>query len=177
MPAPRVKPAHLGAEYAAQFGDEEVAAAYRHRPPYLAETFDIVERLLGPRPRPCWSWAPAPETSRSASPRASTTSSPSSLRAPCWIADGGVRAPTAPTYYWLAVRAEDGPIDRRYSAVVAAEAFHWLDSQDVLPRIGASLIPDGWLILVERGLAEPVPWEPDLRSLTRECSTNREYVA
>ena len=42
---------HLAAEYAAQFGDEEVAAAYRYRPPYPAEAFAIVERLLGPRPR------------------------------------------------------------------------------------------------------------------------------
>jgi hypothetical protein len=45
------KPEHLGAEYAAQFGDEEVAAAYQHRPPYPTETFAIVEPLLGPKPR------------------------------------------------------------------------------------------------------------------------------
>ena len=45
------KPQHLAAEYAAQFGDEEVAAACQHRPPYPAETFAIVEPLLGPPPR------------------------------------------------------------------------------------------------------------------------------
>src|SRR5258705_11037971 len=45
------KPPHLAPDYAAQFGDEEVAAAYRHRPPYPAETFAILDPLLGPRPR------------------------------------------------------------------------------------------------------------------------------
>src|SRR5262247_3110795 len=49
--AHRAKPEHLAAEYAAQFGDEEVAAAYQHRPPYPEEVFAIVEPLLGPRPR------------------------------------------------------------------------------------------------------------------------------
>src|SRR5262245_33311358 len=47
----RAKPRHLAADYAAQFGDEEVAAAYRHRPPYPPETFVILESMLGPRPR------------------------------------------------------------------------------------------------------------------------------
>src|SRR5262252_8741533 len=49
--AHRPKPAHLAADYASQFGDEEVAAAYRHRPPYPSEAFAILEPLLGPHPR------------------------------------------------------------------------------------------------------------------------------
>src|SRR5258705_6238495 len=49
--ARRAKPLHLAPDYAAQFGDEEVAAAYRHRPPYPAETFAILDRLLGAAPR------------------------------------------------------------------------------------------------------------------------------
>src|SRR5262249_58769978 len=42
---------HRAAESAAQLGDEEVAAAYQHRPPYPAEAFAIIESLLGPNPR------------------------------------------------------------------------------------------------------------------------------
>ena len=77
---------------------------------------------------------------------------------------------------WLAIAAEDYGFDRQYSAVVAAEAFHWLDWYRVLPRIAESLVPGGHLILLERTLAEPLPWEPDLRGLIREYSTNRDYV-
>jgi len=175
MPAPRAKPAHLGAEYAAQFGDEAVAAAYRHRPPYPAETFDIVERLLGRRPRRVLELgAGTGDFTIGLAPRvdhlvAVEPSRPMRER-------GRSRSGGAPIE-WLAVRAEDGPFDRRFSAVVAAEAFHWLDWHAVLPRIGDSLMPDGWLILVERGLAEPVAWDADLRPLIREYSTNRAYAA
>ena len=77
---------------------------------------------------------------------------------------------------WLAIAAEDYAFDRRYSAVVAAEAFHWLDWHRVLPRIRDSLIPGSHLLLVERALAGPLPWEPELRVLIRDYSTNRDYV-
>ena len=44
----RAKPQHLAAEHAAQFGDEEVAGAYRHRPPYPPETFSILAQDASP---------------------------------------------------------------------------------------------------------------------------------
>src|SRR5215471_20962976 len=45
-----------------------------------------------------------------------------------------------------------------------------------MPRIAESLVPGGHLILVDRILAEPLPWEQELRELIREFSTNRDYV-
>jgi hypothetical protein len=38
------------------------------------------------------------------------------------------------------------------------------------------LIAAGYLILVERALAEPPPWDSDLRVLIRTYSTNRDYL-
>ena len=77
---------------------------------------------------------------------------------------------------WLAVAAEDYAFDRRYTAVVAAEAFHWLDWRRVLARVAAGLIASGHLILVERKVAA-MPWEEALRRLIRDYSTNQDYVA
>jgi SAM-dependent methyltransferase len=170
------KPAHLSAEYAAQFGDEAIAAAYQHRPPYPAEAFAIVESLLGARPRRvlelgagtgdftiglagCVDHLIAVEPSRP-------------------MLERGRRRPGAASAHveWLAVAAEDYAFDRQYSAVVAAEAFHWLDWHRVLPRLAERLAPDGQLVLVQRALAEALPWDPALRILIREFSTNREYV-
>lgn len=172
----RAKPQHLAAEYAAQFGDEEVAGAYRHRPPYPAETFSILEPLLGLHPR-CvlelgagtgdFTIGLAPHVD---SLIAVEPSRPMLERA--LHRDGAVDAHVE----WLAIAAEDYAFDRRYSAVVAAEAFHWLDWHGVLPRIAKSLVPSGHLILVERTLAESLPWEPDLGLLIREYSTNQDYV-
>jgi len=174
--AHRAKPQHLAAEYAAQFGDEEVAAAYEHRPPYPAETFAIVEPLLGPPPRrvlelgagtgdftvglaPRVDHLIAVEPSRAMLTRAR-------LRDRAW----GIHVE------WLAMSAENYAFDQHYSAVVAAEAFHWLDWRRVIPRIAGSLVGDGQLILVDRGVAEPLPWDPDLRLLIREYSTNQDYM-
>jgi len=172
----RAKPQHLAPEFAAQFGDEEVAAAYRHRPPYPAEAFSIVEALLGPRPRCVLELgAGTGDFTIGLAPHVDTLiaiepSRPMLARAR--HRDGAVAAHVE----WLAIAAEDHAFERRYSAVVAAEAFHWLDWYNVMPRIAKSLVPGGYLILVDRILAEPLPWEQELRGLIREFSTNRDYV-
>ena len=172
----RAKPRHLAAEYAAQFGDEAMAAAYRHRPPYPPETFVIVERLLGTRPRRVLELgAGTGDFTVGLAPRvdeliAVEPSGPMRERGLARIGSLSNRVT------WVATTAEGYAFDGRYSAVVAAEAIHWLDWYRVLPRIGASLVPDGPLILVDRRLAEPPPWDEGLQALIREYSTNRDYV-
>lgn len=174
--AHRAKPQHLAAEYAAQFGDEEVAAAYQYRPPYPVETFAIVEPLLGPHPRRVLELgAGTGDFTIGLAPRvdhlvAIEPSRPMLERGR--FREGAVGAHVE----WLAISAENYAFDQRYSAVVAAEAFHWLDWHGVLARIAQSLVAGGQLILVERSVAETLPWEPDLRLLIRQYSTNRDYV-
>ena len=174
--ADRAKPQHLATEYAAQFGDEEVAAAYWHRPPYPHQAFALLEPLLGPPPRCVLELGAGTGdftiglASRVENLIAVEPSRPMLERA--LRRDGAVHAHVE----WLAIAAEDYAFDRRYSAVVAAEAFHWLDWRGVLPRIAESLVPSGHLILVERAVAEPLPWDQDLRVLIQEYSTNRDYV-
>lgn len=170
------KPRHLAAEYAAQFADEEVAAAYRHRPPYPAETFVILESLLGDRPRTVLELgAGTGDFTIGLAPLAETLIAVEPSRP---MRERGVRR-TAGVHghvEWLAMAAEDHAFDRRYTAVVAAEAFHWLDWHRVLPRIGSSLVPSGRLLLVQRALAAPLPWDTDLGALIRTYTTNRDYV-
>jgi SAM-dependent methyltransferase len=170
------KPRHLAADYAAQFGDEEVAAAYYHRPPYPPETFAILESLLGPRPRTVLELgAGTGDFTIGLAPLADTLvaiepSRPMRERALR-------RAAAMPAQVeWLGIAAEDYAFDRRYTAVVAAEAFHWLDWRTVVPRIAASLNPSGYMFLVERALAESLPWDADLRALVRTYSTNQDYA-
>jgi len=172
----RAKPQHLAPEFAAQFGDEEIAAAYRHRPPYPPEAFSIVEALLGPRPRCVLELgAGTGDFTIGLAPHVDTLIAIEPSRP--MLARGRHRdGAAAPHVEWLAIAAEDYAFERRYSAVVAAEAFHWLDWYTVMPRIAETLVPGGHLILVDRTLAEPLPWEGELRELIREFSTNRHYV-
>jgi len=172
----RAKPQHLAPEFAGQFGDEEVAAAYRHRPPYPTEAFFIVDALLGPRPRCVLELgAGTGDFTIGLAPHVDTLIAIEPSRAMLTRArhrNGAVAAHVE----WRAIAAEDHAFEQRYSAVVAAEAFHWLDWYTVMPRIAESLVPGGYLILVDRILAEPLPWEQELRELIREFSTNRDYV-
>src|SRR5262245_19780681 len=170
-----VKPRHLAPEYAAQFGDEEVAAAYRHRPPYPPETFIIVESLLGSRPRTVLELgAGTGDFTIGLAPLVDQLIAVESSHP---MLERGVRR-TAVLHHvqWLVIAAEEYGFDRRYSAVVAAEAFHWLDWDRVLPRITMSLAPSGHLILIERALAAPPPWDSELRDVIRAYSTNQDYV-
>jgi len=173
---PRAKPLHLLAEHAAQFGDDEVAAAYRHRPPYPPETFVILESLLGSHPRTVLELgAGTGDFTVGLAPLADYLIAVEPSRP---MLERGLRRTFALHSHveWLAIAAETYVFDRRYSAVVAAEAFHWLDWHRVVPRLAMSLVPSGYLILVERALAVPLPWDQDLRALIRTFSTNRDHV-
>ncbi len=170
------KPPHLSAAYAAQFGDEDIAAAYQHRPPYPAEAFAIVESLLGARPRVVLELgAGTGDFTMGLVPRVDHLIAIEPSRP--MLERGRRRDGAAGAHVeWLAIAAERYAFDRRYSAIVAAEAFQWLDWHRLLPRIAESLVPGGQLILVDRTLAESLPWEPALRLLIRKYSTNRDYV-
>jgi SAM-dependent methyltransferase len=172
----RAKPQHLAAEYAAQFGDEEVAAAYQHRPPYPAETFAIVEPLLGSPPRRVLELgAGTGDFTIGLAPRVDHLIAVEPSRV--MLARGRLRDGASGAHVeWLHMSAENYAFAQQYSAVVAAEAFHWLDWHHIIPRIAASLVADGQLVFVERGVAKSLPWEPELRVLIREYSTNRDYV-
>ena len=171
-----VKPAHLAPGYAAQFADEEVAAAYRHRPPYPPEAFSLVEPLLGPRPRRVLELgAGTGDFTIGLAPRVETLIA---IEPSLPMLARGRRRPdaSAPHVEWISIAAEEYAFDGRYSAVVAAEAFHWLDWHRVMPRIATALAPGGYLILAERTPASAVPWERPLCELISEYSTNRDYV-
>jgi SAM-dependent methyltransferase len=162
----RAKPRHLDADYAAQFSDEAVAAAYRHRPPYPPETFAVLDSLLGSRPRTVLELgAGTGDMTVGLAPLVDRLIAVEPSRP---MLDRGVPRTAHDRHVeWLAVAAEDYAFDRRYTAVVAAEAFHWLDWRRVLARVAAGLIASGHLILVERKVAA-LPWEEDLRRLIRE---------
>jgi len=174
--ADTAKPRHLAPEYGSQFRDEEVAAAYAHRPPYPPETFTILESLLGPRPRAVlelgagtgdltYGLAPLVDTLIAVEP-----SQP--------MLERGLRRVGAGSGHveWLNIAAEDHDFRGPYAAVIAAESFHWLDWHRVMPRIATGLVRAGHLVLVERALAAPSPWDEELRALIRAYTTNRDYV-
>lgn len=169
------KPAHLGPEYAAQFGDAAVVAAYRHRPPYGDEAFDVLAGLLpagGGRVLDvgCGRGDLAiPLAARGLEVDAVDPSA-------AMLASGRARSGAdAPGLRWIHGRIEDAPLSPPYALATAGQSLHWTEWSVSLPRIASLLAPDARLAIVDRVFAE-TPWHEELVALIERHSTNREYA-
>jgi ubiquinone/menaquinone biosynthesis C-methylase UbiE len=168
------KPAHLSPKYGAQFSDESIVSAYRFRPPYPAEVFEILERLMGDGPgvvldAGCGSGdlalgllgiaervdAVDPSAAMLAAGRARRSGDDSRLR-------------------WIAGMMEDAPLDGPYALITTGESLHWMDWPVVMRRFRELLAPGGRLAIVNR-IEQPNPWATDLQKLINQYSTNRDY--
>jgi len=168
------KPAHLGPEYGAQFGDASVVDAYRFRPPYPAEVFEILRRLLAPGPRivldaGCGSGDLALGLLGIAERVDAVDPSLAMLTA-------GRARPSGddPRLNWIAGAMEDVPLDGPYALITTGESLHWMDWPVVMQRFRELLAPGGRLAIVER-IEERNPWAADLQQLFNQYSTNRDY--
>lgn len=168
------KPRHLERDYAEQFQDRSVVAAYRRRPPIPAPVFDILLDLIVDEPRVvldagCGTGAVARELASHVERVDAVDFSPAMLTA-------GQRLPGGdqPRLRWIAGAVEDVPLDPPYALIVAAHSLHWLDWPVVLPRFRQLLAPHGALAIVWQDEA-PQPWRDDLMTLIARFSTNRDF--
>ncbi len=169
------KPAHLGEQYAAQFQDPAVVAAYPNRPPYPAEVFDVLVGLL---PDPTAAVLDLGcGTGDLARPLAARVAR---LDAVDWSANMLSLARTLPggdqpNLRWIHGKGEDAPLDPPYGLITAAESLHWMEWSVVLPRCKAVLAPGGMLAIVEREEVPQAWWAP-LVLLIQRYSTNQEFA-
>ena len=181
------KPVHLGPTYGAQFADESVVGAYRHRAPYPAETFTLLTALLPTAGRAAGSAAGSATGGRVLEVGSGTgdltrplaafvdeidaVEPSASMRAAARQLPGGESV----RIQWIAADAETAPLRAAYDLAVAAESLHWTDWPIVLPRIGRALAPGAMLALVGRQREER-PWWGGLNDLIPRYSTNRDYA-
>jgi trans-aconitate methyltransferase len=170
----RPKPKHLGPEYAAQFQDRSVVAAYPYRPPYPAEVFDILAGLITDEPRAvldagCGDGAIA----RHLIERVDRIDAVDFSEA--MIAQGR-RLPNGdhPGITWIHGAMESAPLHPPYALVTAGASLHWMDWEVVLPRFQDGLTPGGLLAIIYDETL-PTPWDSDLRPILRRFTTNRDY--
>jgi ubiquinone/menaquinone biosynthesis C-methylase UbiE len=170
------KPAHLGPHYGALFQDHSVARAYYARAPYPPAFFDILETLQSPIQRGrilelgCGTGdatiglAACAERVDAVEPSAAMLSV---ARCRPGANDTRIR--------WVHATAEQIEFEGPYSLALAAESLHWMEWDVVLPKVAAALTPGAFLVVVERGTRECMPWDAELRDLISKHSTNREY--
>lgn len=168
------KPDHLGPEYAAQFSDPSVAAAYHLRPPYLDDVFDVLADLIVDRPRIVLDAGTG--TGEIARPLAARVDRVDAVDPSREMIARGRLLPggDAPNLRWLTGPAEEIPLLPPYALITAAASLHWMDWTVVLPRFREVLSSRGVLAVIEdQELASP--WGSAVGSLIGEFSTNRAY--
>ena len=168
------RPDHLGPEFATQFADPSVVAAYHLRPPYLDEVFDVLANLIKDDPRTVLDAGTGTgEIARPLATRADRVDAvdPSGeMIAKGRLLPGG----DASNLRWLHGTMEAIVLSPTYSLIVTAASLHWMDWDVVLPRFRDLLTPRGVLAIVEdRGSAPP--WAAPLGEFIAAFSTNRTY--
>ncbi len=169
----RPKPAHLGPQYAAQFQDAAIVAAYPTRPPYPAEMFERLRSLLVGPAVALDVGCGTGDIARRLAPlveRVDAVDISAGMIAAAQRLPGG----DAPNLRWLLSAMEDAPLSPPYGLIVAGESLHWMDWAVVLPRLRESLAPGARLVIVARQEA-PSPWSDELLTLIVRYTTNRDY--
>ncbi len=168
------KPDHLGPEFAAQFEDASVVAAYHLRPPYQDGIFDVLTGLIADRPRIVLDAGAG--TGEIARPLAARVDRVDAVDPSRGMIAKGRRLPggDGPSLRWINETAEAAILPPPYALITAAASLHWMDWEIALPRFRDLLTPRGVFAVIEDREHAP-PWVAPLGQLIAAFSTNRAY--
>ena len=168
------KPEHLSRRYGAQFEDPSVAAAYRARPPYPSETYDLLlERM--PNPSRARVLELGAGTGEIAIPLAERVSRIDAVEPSAAMLSIARQQPGFERVHWHSMSAETFGYPAVYDLIVCAQCLHWLDWEIVFPRLVGALDPEGWLLLISQNALDDLPWQNALDRIIPRYSTNQDF--
>lgn len=168
------KPEHLSFEHAKEYQDQTVVAAYKYRPPYPLEIYDILVSLIhGENSRILDIGCGLGDLAR---PLATRVEQIDAIDASSQMITSGKTLPGGDysTLHWICGRVEDIIFDRSYELIMAGESLHWMDWELLFPRFHALLAPGGYLALAHRWELSN-PWMLALNRLIMRYSTYQSY--
>jgi 2-polyprenyl-3-methyl-5-hydroxy-6-metoxy-1,4-benzoquinol methylase len=157
------KPEFLGPEAASAFGDAGVADAYRYRPPYPAEVFDLLLGLCADLPPSVLDAGCG--TGSLARHLAARGARVDALDVFSAMIEQGKRLPNgdSPNLRWILGAVENAPLSPPYSLITCGDSLHWMDWYTAMTRFAEVLSPSGYLAIL--GVEQlPAPWEGELSS-------------
>ncbi len=164
------KPAFLSREYSSAFEDSDLALAYRHRPPYPAETFRVLSDLMaGPSRRVLDLGCGTGFICR---PLALLTDHIDAVDLSEAMPDQGRISAGGdhPNIEWRLGPAETVTLSGLYDLITLGESLQWMDWPVIMLRASQLLTEQGLLVILRNGQG-PVPWGPDLMAVIRRFET------
>ena len=159
---------------AAVFAHPGVAQAYQYRPPYPAETFDILERVVADRPADVLDLGAG--EGAIARPLAARVDHVDALDVSAAMVEAGRRRPGGrrPNLRWIVAAAETADLAGPYALVTAGAALHWMSWEPTLARLRRIMTGRAVLAIVEHGHHD-LPWRADLAEVIARHSRSPGY--
>lgn len=159
---------------AATFAHVGVALAYRHRPPYPAEVFDLLESLVTDRPRRVLDLGAG--EGALARPLAARVDRVDAVDVSAAMVEAGRRRPGGDraNLHWIVGAVEECELGGPYALVTAGASLHWMDWRPTMARLVAATTEGAYLAIVEhqpRGL----PWRDELLAVIRRHSRSPRH--
>jgi trans-aconitate methyltransferase len=164
------KPERFSVHYAESFKDQQVVNAYRYRPPYPDEVFDLLVGLCKDEPRAVLDvGAGSGDLARRLAGRVERVDAVDFSQQ---MIERGRELPNGnhPQLRWIYGKVEEVPLTPPYALITAGSSIHWTEWSIAFPRFHSLLTPSGVLALVHRRIL-PMPWSADLRALQTQFST------
>ncbi|HLG65920.1 MAG TPA: class I SAM-dependent methyltransferase [Ktedonosporobacter sp.] len=168
------KPEHLSFEYAKEYQDQTVVAAYKYRPPYPAEIYDLLVSLIhAEKSRILDIGCGLGDIAR---PLATRVAQIDAIDASTHMITLGKTLPGGdnPSLHWICGRVENVTFESLYELITAGESLHWMDWELIFPRFHALLAPGGYLALAHRWELSNA-WTLALNRLIIRYSTYQSY--
>lgn len=168
------KPEQFSTSLAESFKDSQVVDAYRFRPPYPDEVFDILAGLIVDEPRVVLDvGAGSGDIARRLVERVERVDAVDFSQN---MIEKGKQLPNGnhPHLHWIYGKVEEMPLAPPYALITAGSSIHWMNWPVAFPRFRSMLTPNGFLALVYRRTL-PMPWDADLRKLRAQYSTHENH--
>ena len=165
-----------GSGLATAFQHAGVAAAYRYRPPYPVQVFDVLEALMADGPRHVLDIGAG--EGALARPLSARVDRVDAVEISQEMADAGRGRPGGArrNLRWIVGPAETAPLSGPYALVTAGASLHWMDWPVTLARIAGQLARGAMLAIVDQS-CHGLPWRDELVEVIVRHSRSPDFDA